>query len=626
MPEAAAGPSTMTKAQASARYGRLKAKAECIQKEDDFHALYLGTARNVLAAFPVPQSTGTSPVVLPDGAEVCATLAEMLPAPSAVFTDDYFQRPTYPIKVLFSIAEFYGFAEVEDEFMVRLALSDYEKAHKAISNQVWFAYVLGLDPSSARSVIDKFKNARSLVTHRPPGAPFVANSAPSIGPASAPPPSATHPSVHFAVGPALGPTSLQAGATPPLQPAQHPAPPIFTPPAQSARPTSIYPREGTPGTEDTRKATYVHQHFSGRKFAGDLSQSVELLLRDYETCARQHRLTSGQKADYFSNVLEGPALTFFLNTYVPGMTYEEISEAMKREYNSDSRQLQVQSTLEGLRLDSFMAANSLSTESEGLNKMVEYIERLAPQCPPGFRSNENKIRFLRSAVLGYEWALAPIRNIVTHRYKFNAFVTALHESLQLSNELKSARSPEFASRFTNMDEEEAAMVFFQRYGRHPRDVSKYGSRRTAPRDRSQQAFNRDNLLSFEEARRRNECRKCRAKWDPGHRCEPGSIIKNARNRLRQGEPHVHILGDTLLDLEEDNRSTCGTHLSVMEGEKPGGATDSAEDPVHELDDALLKAADSAPSQSLLAEEVDADIATKFVAAATNSQSSRQDFQ
>ena len=133
-----------------------------------------------------------------------------------------------------------------------------------------------------------------------------------------------------------------------------------------------------------------------------MSQSVELLLRDYETFASQRRLIGSQKADYFVKVLEGPARTFFLNFYAPGMTYEEIFEKIQREYNSDSRQLQVQSTLEGLRLNTFISIHSLTSESEGLNKMVEYIERLAPQCPPGFHSDENKIRFLRSAVLGYE--------------------------------------------------------------------------------------------------------------------------------------------------------------------------------------------------------------------------------
>ena len=121
---------------------------------------------------------------------------------------------------------------------------------------------------------------------------------------------------------------------------------------------------------DMRKANYVHQQFSGRKFKGNLSQSVEFLLRDYEACAHQHRLTPAQKAEYFMNVLEGPARTYLLNKYAQGMAYEHVVQLMRREYDSDSRQLQVQSTLECLNLDTFMSTRSLNTHSDGLTKLV----------------------------------------------------------------------------------------------------------------------------------------------------------------------------------------------------------------------------------------------------------------
>ena len=71
---------------------------------------------------------------------------------------------------------------------------------------------------------------------------------------------------------------------------------------------------------------------------------------------------SGQKADYFSKVLNGLALKFFLKAYVSGMTHGEIAKAKNFEYKSDSRKLQVQSSLEGPTLHSFIAPNSLNTE------------------------------------------------------------------------------------------------------------------------------------------------------------------------------------------------------------------------------------------------------------------------
>ena len=142
------------------------------------------------------------------------------------------------------------------------------------------------------------------------------------------------------------------------------------------------------------------------------------------------------------------------------------------------------------------------------------------QRPTGFRSDENKILFLRKAVISCEWALSPIRNIVFHRYKFHAFVTALHESLRLSNELKDARPPACPTRIAEMDEEQAAYVFFQRYGRTPRDVWNRISNRPpgcpdrlrfpassrTPPDRNDVCHGR----TFNETRRRKECFKCAA--------------------------------------------------------------------------------------------------------------------
>ena len=56
-------------------------------------------------------------------------------------------------------------------------------------------------------------------------------------------------------------------------------------------------------THDSRKATNVFQYFKDNKFTGDISQSIELSIRDYNVCARQHNLTTKQKADFLSMFL-----------------------------------------------------------------------------------------------------------------------------------------------------------------------------------------------------------------------------------------------------------------------------------------------------------------------------------
>eukprot|EP00171_Calliarthron_tuberculosum_P018062 IDg18062t1 len=53
-------------------------------------------------------------------------------------------------------------------------------------NQVWFGYILRLEPGSVRSVIDLFKNTRSLITHRLAGAPIVSDAKVIGGPSARP--------------------------------------------------------------------------------------------------------------------------------------------------------------------------------------------------------------------------------------------------------------------------------------------------------------------------------------------------------------------------------------------------------------------------------------------------------
>ena len=222
-------------------------------------------------------------------------------------------------------------------------------------------------------------------------------------------------------------------------------------------------------TYDSRKATNVFQYFKDNKFTGDISQSIELSIRDYNVCARQHNLTTKQKADFFINVLADPARTFFFNNADDNMIFDEMARMMIREYNSDARQLQVQGRLDTLRLDKCMAEHQITSHSEGLTKIVDLIERLTPQCQPQFRSGANKISYLRKAVLGFNWAMVPIGNIITAKYSFNSFVTALREHLQVENEVSLSNSSAVGS-----FKETLNGTFHQRYGRHPKQVRKYG--------------------------------------------------------------------------------------------------------------------------------------------------------
>ena len=161
-----------------------------------------------------------------------------------------------------------------------------------------------------------------------------------------------------------------------------------------------------------------------------------MVLRDYSICARQHKLTHSQKADYFVNVLDGPARTFFFNNARNDMTFADMANMMLREYNSDARQLHVQGRLEGLRWQEFMLEHDITNPSDGLTNIINVIEELTPHCQPQFRSDSLKIAYFRKAVIGLEWFKGPISSIISSRCTFNSFFTALRESIQLENEIR----------------------------------------------------------------------------------------------------------------------------------------------------------------------------------------------
>eukprot|EP00171_Calliarthron_tuberculosum_P000187 IDg187t1 len=160
--DAPAGPVLLTKAQASARHAKLLKSAGMFQEEDDFFARYLGIVRDILHAYPVANSSAATPAVFSDSMEVYEIESYMLPSASVVYTDDYFSRPTYPLKALCRVAELHGSRDVVPGFMDLFVLSQHELENKGIMNQVWLAYMLGMGPAEARSIIDMFNEARSI--------------------------------------------------------------------------------------------------------------------------------------------------------------------------------------------------------------------------------------------------------------------------------------------------------------------------------------------------------------------------------------------------------------------------------------------------------------------------------
>lgn len=326
--------------------------------------------------------------------------------------------------------------------------------------------------------------------------------------------------------------------------------------------------------------------FRDNTFNGDLSQDIMETMKLYAICSRQHRLSQAQKADFFVHVFEGSARKFFFENANGEMPYNDMVRVMLKEYVSDARQMQVKGTLETLRLRSFMKEKELEDVSEGLSKMVEHINELSPQCPPDFRSDAHKIDYLRKAVTEFQdWSRIPIQSRTSQGYSFNTFVTTLHESLQNLRQIQMLTDTSSRPSFTGMINEEFDTNLMQ-YGRNPR----FSKQKKWNRKRFEKPGVRTASKSFAESRRHNECHKCgAANWNPGHRCDKGSIAAHARNHLTNGESSVHIVADLVKDMEGDLSDP--SEEEQEQEQESGTMFGDSENEVAEFD-ALISASDT----------------------------------
>lgn len=238
---------------------------------------------------------------------------------------------------------------------------------------------------------------------------------------------------------------------------------------------------------------------------------------------------------------------------------------MLKECVSNARQMQVKRTLEVLRLRSIERDKDIDDVAEGLTKIVEHIHELSPQCPPDFRSDVYKIDYLRKAFTEFqEWSRIPIQNITSQGYSFNAFVIALHESVQNLRQIELLVEFPRRPNFTGITEEEQFDTNVMQYGRNPRfnKHRKWNGSRSKYEPRSERRGVHSSALkrvTFEDSRRRNECHRCGApNWNPKHRFEKGSITAHARNRIQNGESSIRIVADMVQQLEGE--------LSTSDGE------------------------------------------------------------
>ena len=98
---------------------------------------------------------------------------------------------------------------------------------------------------------------------------------------------------------------------------------------------------------------------------------------------------------------------------------------MRNKYDTESRRATVLAEIENLKVHSFMSENNIPTDSRGLQRLFEKVDTLSTQCPPEFRGDSHKARFLRNAVFDAPWSSDPIKKLTSENSSYSKFITDL---------------------------------------------------------------------------------------------------------------------------------------------------------------------------------------------------------
>lgn len=174
------------------------------------------------------------------------------------------------------------------------------------------------------------------------------------------------------------------------------------------------------------------------------------------TCVRHRQnCRNKMKVYFFIDVFTGAARDFFYDHCRGDMNFRGRADKMLIEYDSDATRLGVHLEWVILTIKQFMANQKNIDDVVILTRIVEHVTTPIPQCPPNFCTESNKIRFLRHALLMQSWAENAVKNTISAKCTFIAFVTALRKQLHQKVEQKSCGLSLVSS------------TLYRRYGRIP---------------------------------------------------------------------------------------------------------------------------------------------------------------
>jgi hypothetical protein len=260
----------------------------------------------------------------------------------------------------------------------------------------------------------------------------------------------------------------------------------------------------------SKRANSMERRFSEtwKKFSGDLQENLTSFLREYDYAAQENQLTHHEKVSLFHHLFRDNAKEFYLE-HVEGKssTFADAVLKMRSEYLNSTRQRDVLSYLEGLRVHDFVQHKQ--GVSNALKFVYERITTMAAQCPTGFQDAAHQKMHLEHAVIGYEWAKQTIATShrATSPTSLHQLYLDLQSAIRTDREFQKARGATSPVLYPDSSITAAAPVpginyESGRFARHPKTVDPQFYRQAVRRSAAPHNRNLPPL------RRRLECFNC----------------------------------------------------------------------------------------------------------------------
>ena len=203
----------------------------------------------------------------------------------------------------------------------------------------------------------------------------------------------------------------------------------------------------------------VEVRLKQEKFLGAFGHNIDFTIFNFRICPNNHILSNDERSLLVLSRLKGGALEFCLKEINSQRPRQMVVDKLCARYSTQHRKLPLQSEVDSLNYDDFMARHQIQYEKEFLRRTVEYLNNNTTQLVDGFHTESNKTRFLLNAVLGMKCATSLLKNISTTQYYFDKLLVALNERLQFETEIHKTNtfSKTYNGQFTT----------------HPKDARKY---------------------------------------------------------------------------------------------------------------------------------------------------------